>query len=155
MIIWSGRGILSILVPIATFILMVLILPDKVSDHGLIFSLYFAGIFSWVFGNRWNRKRFYFDEATGKLCYTKNRHTLFCFPIQFWGIIFLFIAIIIKYQKEIWIVLFFSIMLIGYFIYFYGLQNKKMVVTKEEVIPTIIETKEEMRKRSEEKEVHE
>ncbi len=54
LLIWSGRGILSIVVFFVIFILCALILPKGSADYGISASLFIAGVFSWVYGNKWN-----------------------------------------------------------------------------------------------------
>ncbi|WP_424000869.1 hypothetical protein [Maribacter sp. IgM3_T14_3] len=103
MIIWSGRGFLSVLVLIATLFVCISIFPDGMRDYGFIVSLFVAGIFSWLFGKKWNSKneRIVIDEQSGERLKIKNNHSLFWIPMQYWGVIFSVLAIVILFQNSL------------------------------------------------------
>ena len=103
MIIWSGRGFLSVLVLIATLFACVSIFPDEMADYSFIISFFVAGIFSWVFGKKWNsqNERIVIDEQSGERIKLKNNHSIFWVPMQYWGIIFSIIAIVILFQNSL------------------------------------------------------
>jgi hypothetical protein len=103
MIVWSGRGGLSIAVLIVVLFSCILIFPKDQSDYGFVIAFSIAGIFSWVFGNKWNgqNERTVIDEKTGQRYILKNNHTLFWIKMQYWGIIFCLIGIIILGQISI------------------------------------------------------
>jgi hypothetical protein len=103
MIIWSGRGFLSIIVLFVTLFLCVSIFSTENADYSFITTAFVTGIFSWYFGTKWNKKneRVVIDEKTGQRLKIKNNHTLFWIPMQYWGIIFLAFGIIILFQNSI------------------------------------------------------
>lgn len=103
MIVWSGRGFLSIIVLVATLFLCVSILPNEYSDYGFVITAFITGVFSWFFGRKWNlqNERIVVDEKTGQRLKIKNNHTLFWIPMQYWGIIFSLLGIIILFQNSI------------------------------------------------------
>ena len=103
MIVWSGRGFLSIIVLFVTLFLCVSIFPTENVDYGFIITAFVTGIFSWYFGKKWNTKneRIVVDEKTGQRLKIKNNHTLFWIPMQYWGIIFSAFGIIILFQNSI------------------------------------------------------
>ncbi|MGE5354863.1 MAG: hypothetical protein ACM3PT_01370 [Deltaproteobacteria bacterium] len=97
MIFWSGRGILSILVLIAVIAIFSAILPVDFEDFAFVFGFLAAGLFSWYFGKKWNHGhgRILIDKETGKEVELKSNHTLFWIKIQYWGIIFFVIGLIV------------------------------------------------------------
>nr|WP_297919279.1 hypothetical protein [uncultured Allomuricauda sp.] len=103
MIVWSGRGFLSILILVATLFLCFLVLPDEYSDYGFVITAFVTGIFSWFFGKKWNlqNERIVIDEKTGQKLKIKNNHTLFWIPMQYWGVIFSVLGTIILFQNSI------------------------------------------------------
>ena len=102
MIIWSGRGILSVLVLIISIIACIYILPKECADYGFAVSFLVAGLFSWFFGKRWNSsQRILKDEKTGQRIVLKNRHTLFWIPMQYIGYIFILVGIVILFQSSV------------------------------------------------------
>jgi len=103
MIVWSGRGFLSIIVLLVTLFLCVSIFSTENADYSFIITAFITGIFSWYFGTKWNKKneRVVIDEKTGQRLKIKNNHTLFWIPMQYWGIIFSAFGIIILFQNSI------------------------------------------------------
>ncbi len=90
--IWSGRGFLVILVLFVAFIVGAAVIPAHTTPGFVMaFTGLATGLFSWYFGKKWNVKnvRTLTDEETGERFTTKNNHTLFWIPMQYWGIIFL------------------------------------------------------------------
>lgn len=90
MIIWSGRGILSVLVLIISFGIFIILFPQAHSGIPLVASLAVAAAFSWFMGRKWNEQegRLYIDKATGREVMMKPNHSLFWIKMQYWGIIF-------------------------------------------------------------------
>ncbi|MFV8354347.1 hypothetical protein ACNQGB_16485 [Flavobacterium sp. XS1P32] len=101
MIVWSGRGFLSIIVLLVTLLLCVSIFPTENADYGFIITAFVTGIFSWYFGTKWNteNERILIDEKTGQRLKIKNNHTLFWISMQYWGIIFILLGIVILIQN--------------------------------------------------------
>ncbi len=102
MIVWSGRGFLSIIVLVVTLFLCVSVLPDEYSDYGSVIAFFVTGIFSWFFGKKWNlqNERIVIDEKSGQRLKIRNNHTLFWIPMQYWGVIFSILGIIILFQNS-------------------------------------------------------
>lgn len=77
MIVWSGRGFLSILVLLVTLFLCVSILPNEYSDYSFVITAFMTAIFSWVFGKKWNtqNERIVIDEKTSQRLKIKKNHT--------------------------------------------------------------------------------
>jgi len=92
MIVWSGRGIFSLLILFVALFISVSIFPETYVDLSFIVPLYIAGIFSFVFGIKWNRK-------TGSDINVKGQHSLFWVKMEYWGIIFTTFGLIILAQN--------------------------------------------------------
>lgn len=101
MIIWSGRGILSFLVLILTMILCVFTIPRHYSEYYFIITLLVTGIFSCVFGIKWNYKNLktYIDKETGKEVVLLNNHSIFWIQMQYWGIASILLGIVMLIQN--------------------------------------------------------
>ncbi len=105
MIIWSGKGILSALVLIVSFFICGNIFPDAYTDYGIILSLFISGLFSWVYGVKWNQQNgeILIDPKTGEQSLVKPNHSLFWIPMQYWGLILPVLGILILAQNSIWL----------------------------------------------------
>lgn len=91
---WSGRGILSIIVLVVTFLVCINIFPAEYGDYVFAVTAFVSGVFCWYFGKKWNtKKRVVIDEKTGQQLKVKNKHTLFFIPMQYWGILFLMLGV--------------------------------------------------------------
>lgn len=103
MIVWSGRGFLSVVVLIASFILLASILPKEQGDYGFIISFFIAGVFSWFMGKKWNEGegRTMIDKETGQEVVIKPNHSLFWINMQYWGPIFGVLGLVILVQQFI------------------------------------------------------
>ncbi|NME69682.1 hypothetical protein [Flammeovirga aprica] len=92
MLIWSGRGILSIFVFIGSIILLTLALPQSIeTDYKIVLSLIITALFSGIMGKRWNKSEEHVvhDKVTGKKVIIRNMiHTFFWIKMQYWGLIF-------------------------------------------------------------------
>lgn len=100
MIVWNGLGILP---PIAALVFMFIFaktLPDSQSEIGIILTFVFTGIFSWVFGKKWNAERIVIDEETGQPARFKNGHTLFWIPMQYVGVLCCAFAVYMLFLKS-------------------------------------------------------
>ncbi|MDR1371311.1 MAG: hypothetical protein LBJ72_14500 [Dysgonamonadaceae bacterium] len=126
MVIWSGRGIIPVLVFFLFLVVCNFIFPEEHWDYGVVSSLFATGIFCWYFGNKWNNKeqRVLIDEQTGKKFILKNNHSLFWIPVQYWGIICAILGIIVLFQNSIPLALIALIILVSYSV-FNVLRNKK------------------------------
>lgn len=103
MIVWSGRGFLPVLVLIATLFICVSTFPEEYADYGFVIAFFIAAIFSWFFGLKWNKKneRIVIDEASGERLKLKNNHSLFWIPMQYWGMIFAILGIVVLFQNSV------------------------------------------------------
>lgn len=103
MIVWSGKGFLSALVLLGTLFLSIWILPDSLSDYGFVIACFISAGFSWIFGKKWNKRneRIVTDDKTGQKFRIRSNHTLFWIPMQYWGIIFSILGVIILFQNSI------------------------------------------------------
>lgn len=99
-IIWKGRGILSVVVLVVAFVLFTYALPEKIEEYAFILAFFTSAIFSWFLGNRWNAKQYFIDEKEFKKVSVRPDHSLFWIGMQYWGIIFCFFAIFLLFQKE-------------------------------------------------------
>ncbi|PAM94909.1 hypothetical protein B4N84_10720 [Flavobacterium sp. IR1] len=101
MIVWTGRGFLSILILVLTLLLCTTIISTTHGDYAFIISFYTAGVFSYVFGIKWNNvlARTFIDKETGKEISFKNHHSLFWVKMEYWGIIFILLGIVILFQN--------------------------------------------------------
>ncbi len=99
MIVWEGRGILIVLVLIASFILAEAVLPIYYLDFAFVISFLGTGILTWHFGSNWNKKaRVVIDKETGEEYQIKSNHSLFWIPMQYWAFVLGFLGIIVLAQ---------------------------------------------------------
>jgi hypothetical protein len=77
MIVWSGRGLIPVLVFIAILFACVPIFSEEHIDYALVTACFLTGIFSWFFGNKWNNseERIVLDEKTGQRYIHKPNHS--------------------------------------------------------------------------------
>ncbi len=103
MIVWSGKGFLSLVVLIASIVLLTSIFPKEQANYGIIISLLIAGAFSWFMGNKWNEKegQTLIDKATGEEIILKPNHSLFWIKMQYWGPIFGVLGLILLVRQYI------------------------------------------------------
>lgn len=101
MIVWSGRGVLSILVLIASVVLFSAVLPTEQFDFALIAAFLITAAFSWIMGKKWNSKepQVLIDKATGQELLLEPNHSLFWIKMQYWAFIFGGLAIVILVQQ--------------------------------------------------------
>ncbi|WP_431244344.1 hypothetical protein ACQ9BO_08465 [Flavobacterium sp. P21] len=100
MIVWSGRGIFSLLILFVALLISVSIFPETYVDLSFIVPLYITGIFSFILGIKWNRTlRVIIDKETGNKINYKSNHSLFWVKMEYWGIIFTAFGLIILAQN--------------------------------------------------------
>lgn len=101
MLIWSGKGILSVLVLLISAVLLMGVFPEEKSDYAFVGAFFIAGVFSWFMGKRWNEKdgQIVVDKATGQEIELKPNHSLFWIKTQYWGIIFGIIGFVLLGEK--------------------------------------------------------
>ena len=121
MIIWSGRGILIVLVFFMTGMIFTPIVPKDYWGYVFAFAAFVTAAFSWFLGDIWNNEevRRLIDEKTGQKIIMKRNHSLFFIKMQYWGIIFSVIGIIILINMSliIAIIALISTIVIGFLIY--------------------------------------
>ncbi|WP_422360404.1 hypothetical protein [Reichenbachiella sp.] len=90
MIIWSGRGILTPLILIASIVLFISISSESVGVYTFPLSILLAGAANWYLGKKWNNTpdRIVVDETTGERIELKSNHTLFWIKMEYWGVLF-------------------------------------------------------------------
>ncbi|MGL1886771.1 MAG: hypothetical protein OCD76_09665 [Reichenbachiella sp.] len=101
MIVWSGKGVFSVLVLVLTFVLLVMIMPSGKVDLIFMLSFFVTAAFSWFMGKKWNQQegKIYVDKETGQEIELKPNHSLFWIKMEYWGIVFgVFGAIILVQQ---------------------------------------------------------
>lgn len=125
MIVWSGRGFLSVLILFIAIFISIAIFPETYIDLSFIIPLYAAGIFSYIFGMKWNKtSRVFIDKETGKDVVFKNNHSLFWVKMEYWGFIFTALGLIILAQNlerpgiEMYINIMLALIGIGFLTYF-------------------------------------
>lgn len=103
MIIWSGKGFLPAVVAVVLTFICIKLFTEAIGDYAFVISFYLTGLFSWVFGMKWNiqDERILLDAKTGQKLKLRNSHTLFWIPMQYWGIIFPVVGVIILFQNSI------------------------------------------------------
>ncbi len=101
MIVWSGKGFLSVLVLVVSLFVLVSVFPKEQGDYAFILAFFAAGAFSWFMGKKWNEEeaRTVIDKATGQEIILKPNHSLFWIKLQYWGIIFGVFGLIILIQN--------------------------------------------------------
>jgi len=119
MIVWSGRGFLSVLVLLVTLFLSALVLPNSLSDYSFVIACFVAAGFSWIFGKAWNTQngRGVTDAKLGEKFRIRSIHTFFWIPMQYWGIIFSVFGIIILFQNSIVLSIVAFVLLIGLLVF--------------------------------------
>jgi len=100
MIVWSGRGVLSLLVLLVAFFLFNSIIPKEYSDYAFALGFFSAAAFSWFFGKKWNEEeaRTFIDKATGQEIALSPNYSIFWIKMQYWGIIFGVVGLIFLVQ---------------------------------------------------------
>jgi hypothetical protein len=155
MIVWSGKGFLSVLVLIGALIISIWLLPDSLSDYGFVIACFVSAGFSWIFGKKWNtqNERIVTDDKTGQKLRIINNHTLFWIPMHYWGIIFSLSGIIILFQNSIPFSIVASILVAGLVVF--ELIRNKPKVAKLEIAPSNLGFNSKKAKRKELEEVEE
>ncbi|MFB3386485.1 hypothetical protein [Flavobacterium sp. LAR06] len=152
MIVWSGRGFLSLLILFITIFFFIPILPETYIIQSFVIPLYIAAIFSYFFGIKWNKTlRVFIDKETGKEINFKSNHGLFWINMEYWGIIFPVLALLMLTQSldkqgtEFYLSIFLIIIGIACLAYFsitlFKIKNSKISSIQFQKITTEAETK--------------
>lgn len=101
MVVWSGKGILSVLVFLSVLFFCMFILDQAYVSFGFGLAFLVAGIFSYFFGLKWNREihNVYIDEITNERVAVRKLHSLFWIKLEYWGLIFTFLSIVVLFQN--------------------------------------------------------
>lgn len=99
MIVWSGKGYLSVLILFISIFLCISVLPETYVTQCFVIPLYIAAIFSYIFGIKWNTTlRVFIDKETGKEINVKSNHGLFWINMEYWGLLFPVLALVMLAQ---------------------------------------------------------
>ncbi len=103
MIVWSGRGFLSVVVLAVVLFGLTSFLPKEQNNLSYAISLFVAAIFSWIMGKKWNEsnQKSLIDKETGEEIILKPNHSLFWIKMQYWGFIFGIIGVIMLVKQFI------------------------------------------------------
>lgn len=89
MIVWTGRGILSLLFP-GIVIFLLIFLEESAYKMLILLSIEVPiNLFTWYLGKKWNATVVYFDPQDNKYYKTENDHTVFWIPMQYVSLIIL------------------------------------------------------------------
>ena len=123
--IWKGRGFLTVLVLVASFLILLFTLPDGNATLGFTLPLFISGVFSFIFGNKWNNPlKYYIDPKSGKKAILRNQHTLFWINMEYWGIILIVIGMAFITKQAMITFTIGAILLAFYIIYKYKKNNQ-------------------------------
>ena len=102
MVIWSGRGILIVLIFFLIGIIFAPLVPKDYWNYVFAFASFVTAAFSWFFGDQWNNEegRVATDNNTGQKLIIRRKHSLFFIKMQYWGIILSIIGIIILFYTS-------------------------------------------------------
>ncbi|WP_407140474.1 hypothetical protein [Aquimarina sp. 2-A2] len=111
--------------------------PDDYTDYAFVFAAFMTGIFSWFFGKKWNTKnsRVVIDEKTNERILLTNNHTLFWIKMEYWGIIFVVLGIVVLFQNSVKSAII-AILLFAIFMGVQLLTNRKKPTEKIEMNPS-------------------
>lgn len=100
MIVWSGKGYLSVLILFIAIFSCISVLPETYVTQSFVIPLYIAAIFSYIFGVKWNRTlRIFIDKETGREIHYKSNHGLFWINMEYWGLLFPVLALVMLAQS--------------------------------------------------------
>lgn len=102
MIVWSGRGILAALFLLLFGVGAIWSFPESwANDISFVFAFAVAGLASYFLGTAWNAEKIVFHEKEQQYFRHKNTHTLFWIPMQYIGLLFLVISVVILVQSSV------------------------------------------------------
>ncbi|MGL5277121.1 hypothetical protein [Myroides sp.] len=103
MIVWSGKGILALLIP---FLIGAVGLIFLEFQYGLIMLqawLVGANLLTWYLGKKWNAIEVYFDPVDQKYYKTENDHTVFWIPMQYISLFLTGCILILLLQSNLYV----------------------------------------------------
>ena len=100
MVVWTGKGVLAVLVLVGCFALFANVLPSEQENLAFVISLLITGAFSWYMGKKWNQEetKTVIDKASGQEIQLTPHHSLFWIKLQYWGFIFGGFAVVMLLQ---------------------------------------------------------
>ena len=100
MVVWTGKGVLAVLVLVGCFALLANVLPREQENYAFVISLLIAGVFSWYMGKKWYQEetKTGIDKASGQEIQLTPHHSLFWIKLQYWGFIFGGFAVVMLLQ---------------------------------------------------------
>ena len=98
MIIWSGWGLLIILIYfVVNFIVSFLTVGMKSNEWTIALTFFISGVICWFLGKRLNKSsdKVYIDKETGtEVTLKKARHRLFFINMEYWGPILIILGLV-------------------------------------------------------------
>ncbi|MBR5644901.1 MAG: hypothetical protein IKW77_12045 [Salinivirgaceae bacterium] len=161
MIIWSGRGIICALSLILFGVIGLSIFPKEYDFYAVVFSFFASAAVCWSLGNLWNNEdpKIFIEKSTGKEINVKRIHTFFWIEMQYWGIIYSILGVILLATKSITAAIICALVICAGFCYYFIKRKSGSSNIKQENTPTDkkepsvqVETEEERLKRRQEKE---
>ncbi|WP_271783467.1 hypothetical protein [Aquimarina algiphila] len=144
-LIWKGRGILTVLVLAATFFILLFALSNDYAQYGFALPLIVSGLFSIVLGHKWNSSpKPSIDPKTGEQIVLRNQHTIFWMNMEYWGFLLLILGITFFTQEAVFTWSIGGGVLLCYIIYRFK-KKKEMLLFKEEqsnIKETLLQKKE-------------
>lgn len=158
MIVWSGRGILAALFLLLFWLGAIELFPVSwAEDMPFVFAFALAGLASYFFGTAWNAEKIVFHEKEQQYFRHKNTHTLFWIPMQYIGLLFLVISVVILVKSSVLWGIVLGVVLLGIIGFktwkekgISPLEGKAQVVSKNQVQQMEEKEAEEKEKRKEE-----
>lgn len=100
MIIWSGRGLMPLLLIGITLLFSAQLLPAEYLNYSFILSFFLSGLVSWYFGKRWNKinGQTVTDKSTGRETILIREHSLFWIKMEYWGLILCSVGFVVFLQ---------------------------------------------------------
>ncbi|MBU0504555.1 MAG: hypothetical protein ABII18_05730 [bacterium] len=105
MIIWRGWGILALVIPAITWIIIPLIFKELVSHetysvyyrYSSAFGIFLGAIPLWFLGRKLNRggARTLVDEKTGEKVVLQANHSFFFIKMEYWSILFILFSLFV------------------------------------------------------------
>ena len=129
MIVWKGKGIYSAIVFFIAMLIGTSIFKQN-PDFVFVTSLFIAAIFSWYFGSKWNHQEtgsVFIEQKTNQKVFVKKEHSLFWIKMQYWGLLYSIMAIIILFQNDLVVAIIWSIIFVAVNVFFYQ-HDKKLKI---------------------------
>lgn len=103
MIVWTGRGILSLLFP-GLVIFLLVFFKDSTYEMLVFLSVEVpVNLLMWYFGKKWNATVVYFDTQDQQYYKTENDHTVFWIPMQYVSLVILVNVLLALFAENIYI----------------------------------------------------